>query len=90
MKCDGKSCLKCELPQCIYDMPKEKKKKDKSAYMREYYRKKRQEKNKFCSECGKKCEGEMFRISKKNFCSKKCISKFLLQRNEKKITKVYV
>lgn len=90
--CNGTDCINCELPKCVYDdIPDEDDEpRDRSAYMREYYRRKRAERNKICVICGKACEGEMLRMSKQNFCGTECLSEYLLTKNESRITKIVV
>ena len=90
--CKGTDCLNCKLPKCVYDdVPDDDyEPRDRSAYMREYYRKKQKQKDRICFRCGEKCKGEMIRMARKDFCSTNCVKEYLFAMNENRMEKIIV
>lgn len=81
MKCEHDNCFTCPYPDCIKE---EKPKPDRSAYMHEYYMKKKLGiRDNTCRMCGKIVEGEMIRIHSKNYCSMDCVLCHLYDANER-------
>jgi hypothetical protein len=63
---------------------------DRSEYMKEYYKRKQNEKGRICFVCGEKCKGEMLKMARKNFCGASCVKEYLFKMNENRMAKIIV